>query len=40
MLDETIDPGRVFDRKVRLWEIAEGCQLMDSHEAFRVLIRP
>ena len=40
VLDGTINPGRVFDRELRLDEIAEGYRLMDSREALKVLIRP
>jgi len=38
VLDGTVDPGRVFDRTVRLDDIAKGYQAMDDREALKVLV--
>ena len=40
MLDGTIDPGRVFDRTVRLDEVPAGYAAMDAREALKVLVVP
>ena len=40
ILDGTIQPGRVFDRTMKLDEIAAGYQAMADREALKVLIRP
>lgn len=40
VLDGTIEPGKVFDREMRLDDIAEAYRLMDAREALKVLIRP
>lgn len=40
VLDGTIQPGRVFDRVVRLDEVPEGYRAMDSRQAIKVMVRP
>ncbi len=35
-----INPGLVFDRKLPLSEVAEGCRAMDEREAIKVLLEP
>ncbi|MHA7262249.1 zinc-dependent alcohol dehydrogenase family protein [Arthrobacter sp. TMN-37] len=40
VLDGTIQPGRVFDRTMKLEDIAEGYRAMADREALKVLIRP
>lgn len=40
VLDGSVRPGRVFDREVRLDDVAEGYRLMDTREALKVLVRP
>jgi len=40
VLDGSIDPGRVFDRTVRLDEVPDGYQAMADREALKVLIVP
>ena len=38
VLDGTIEPGRVFDRVVRLDEVPDGYRAMNEREAIKVLI--
>ena len=40
VLDGTIQPGRVFDRTIRLDEVPDGYRAMASREALKVLIDP
>jgi hypothetical protein len=40
VLDGTIQPGRVFDRTIRLEEVPDGYRAMADREALKVLIRP
>jgi len=40
VLDGTIEPGRVFDRTIRLDDVPDGYQAMAGREALKVLIRP
>jgi threonine dehydrogenase-like Zn-dependent dehydrogenase len=40
LLDGRIDPGRVFDRTVRLDGVPDGYRAMNEREALKVLIRP
>jgi threonine dehydrogenase-like Zn-dependent dehydrogenase len=40
VLDGRIDPGRVFDRTVRLDGVPDGYRAMNEREALKVLIRP
>jgi threonine dehydrogenase-like Zn-dependent dehydrogenase len=40
VLDGTIDPGRVFDRTVRLDEVPDGYRAMADRRALKVLINP
>ncbi|NKY24964.1 zinc-binding dehydrogenase [Nocardia gamkensis] len=40
VLDGTVDPGKVFDRRIGLDEVADGYRAMDNREALKVLIRP
>lgn len=40
VLDGTMDPGRVFDRTVRLDEVPEGYRAMADRQALKVLINP
>ena len=40
VLDGSIDPGRVFDRTVRLDEVPDGYRAMAEREALKVLIVP
>jgi threonine dehydrogenase-like Zn-dependent dehydrogenase len=38
--DGTIDPGRVFDRKIGLDETPDGYRAMNDREALKVMIAP
>lgn len=40
VLDGTLDPGRVFDRTVRLDEVPEGYRAMADRQVLKVLINP
>lgn len=40
VLDGTIEPGRVFDRTVRLQDVPDGYRAMANREALKVLVRP
>ncbi|WKD59866.1 zinc-binding dehydrogenase [Corynebacterium caspium] len=40
IMDNQIDPGRVFDAEVPLAEVARGYELMDTRAAVKVLVRP
>jgi len=40
VLDGTIDPGRVFDRTVRLDEVPDGYRAMADRQTLKVLINP
>lgn len=40
VLDGTIQPGRVFDRTVKLDDVPDGYRAMADREALKVLIRP
>jgi threonine dehydrogenase-like Zn-dependent dehydrogenase len=35
-----IQPGRVFDRTIRLEQIPEGYRAMDQRQAIKVLVEP
>ncbi len=38
MLEGRIEPGRVFDRTVRLDEVPDGYRAMNDREAIKVLV--
>lgn len=40
VLEGRVEPGRVFDRTVRLEEVPEGYRAMNDREALKVLVRP
>jgi len=40
VLDEKIDPGKVFDLKLPLDQVAEGYRAMDERRAIKALLRP
>ena len=40
VLEGKIEPGRVFDRVVRLDEVPDGYRAMDEREAIKVLLQP
>jgi threonine dehydrogenase-like Zn-dependent dehydrogenase len=40
VLEGKVDPGRVFDRTIRLDEVPDGYRAMADREALKVLIRP
>jgi threonine dehydrogenase-like Zn-dependent dehydrogenase len=40
VLEGRIEPGRVFDRVVRLDEVPEGYRAMNEREAIKVMVRP
>jgi threonine dehydrogenase-like Zn-dependent dehydrogenase len=40
ILDGKIEPGRVFDRVVRLDEVPDGYRAMDDREAIKVMVEP
>ena len=40
VLDETIDPGKVFDLTLPLDQVAEGYRAMDERRAIKTLLRP
>jgi threonine dehydrogenase-like Zn-dependent dehydrogenase len=40
VLDGTIEPGRVFDRVVRLDDVPEGYRAMNDREAIKVMLKP
>jgi threonine dehydrogenase-like Zn-dependent dehydrogenase len=40
ILEEKIDPGKVFDLTLPLEEVAEGYRAMDERRAIKVLLRP
>ena len=40
ILDGVIEPRRVFDRTMRLDEVAAGYQAMADRTALKILIRP
>ena len=40
ILEGRIEPGRVFDRTVRLEEIPDGYRAMNEREAIKVMIEP
>ena len=40
VLEEKIDPGRVFDLTLPLDQVAEGYKAMDERRAIKTLLRP
>jgi threonine dehydrogenase-like Zn-dependent dehydrogenase len=40
VLEETIDPGKVFDLTLPLEQVAEGYRAMDERRAIKALLRP
>jgi threonine dehydrogenase-like Zn-dependent dehydrogenase len=40
VLDGRIEPGRVFDRVVRLDEVPDGYRAMNDREAIKVMLKP
>jgi threonine dehydrogenase-like Zn-dependent dehydrogenase len=40
VLDKKINPGKVFDLKLPLEQVAEGYRAMDERRAIKVLLRP
>lgn len=40
VLDGTVNPGKVFDRKINLSEIPDGYRAMDCRAALKVLVSP
>jgi threonine dehydrogenase-like Zn-dependent dehydrogenase len=40
VLDGTIEPGRVFDRTVKMEDVPQGYAAMNSREALKVLVTP
>jgi threonine dehydrogenase-like Zn-dependent dehydrogenase len=40
VLDRKIDPGKVFDLKLPLAQVAEGYRAMDERRAIKALLRP
>jgi threonine dehydrogenase-like Zn-dependent dehydrogenase len=40
ILDGSSEPGRVFDRTVRLAKIPDGYRAMDERQALKVLVQP
>jgi hypothetical protein len=40
VLEGSIQPGRVFDRTIRLDQAPDGYRAMDNREALKILIRP
>jgi threonine dehydrogenase-like Zn-dependent dehydrogenase len=39
-MEGRIDPGRVFDRVVRLDEVPDGYRAMNEREALKVMVEP
>ncbi|MGC2941383.1 MULTISPECIES: hypothetical protein [unclassified Brevibacterium] len=39
IMNDVIDPGKVFDLEVSLDEIGEGCAAMDERRAIKALVR-
>jgi threonine dehydrogenase-like Zn-dependent dehydrogenase len=40
ILEDRIEPGRVFDRVIRLDEVPDGYRAMNDREAIKVMVRP
>jgi threonine dehydrogenase-like Zn-dependent dehydrogenase len=40
VLEERIEPGRVFDRVIGLEEVPEGYRAMNDREAIKVMVKP
>jgi threonine dehydrogenase-like Zn-dependent dehydrogenase len=40
VMEGRIEPGRVFDRVVRLDEVPDGYRAMNDREAMKVMVRP
>ena len=40
ILDGKIEPGRVFDRAVRLDEVPAGYRAMNDREAIKIMVEP
>jgi threonine dehydrogenase-like Zn-dependent dehydrogenase len=40
ILEGRIEPGRVFDRNVRLDEVPEGYRAMDQRKSIKVMVEP
>jgi threonine dehydrogenase-like Zn-dependent dehydrogenase len=40
VLDDAINPGRVFDLELPLERVADGYRAMDERTAIKVLLRP
>jgi threonine dehydrogenase-like Zn-dependent dehydrogenase len=40
VLSGAIDPGRVFDRRIALDDVADGYRAMDAREALKVMVTP
>ena len=40
VLDEKIEPGKVFDLKLSLDQVAEGYRAMDERRAIKALLQP
>jgi threonine dehydrogenase-like Zn-dependent dehydrogenase len=40
VLDEKINPGKVFDLNLPLDQVAEGYRAMDERRAIKALLRP
>jgi threonine dehydrogenase-like Zn-dependent dehydrogenase len=40
VLEGRIEPGRVFDRVVRLDEVPDGYRAMNAREAIKVMVEP
>lgn len=40
ILQEEINPGKVFDQTLPLAQVAEGYRAMDKHHAIKTLLRP
>ncbi len=40
ILEGRIEPGRVFDRVVRLDEVPDGYRAMNEREAIKVMVEP
>jgi threonine dehydrogenase-like Zn-dependent dehydrogenase len=40
VLEERIEPGRVFDRVIGLEEVPDGYRAMNDREAIKVMVKP
>jgi len=40
VLDRKIDPGPVFDLRLPMAEVAEGCRAVDGRRAIKTLLTP